>query len=294
MNWLSVTFEVNAEQAELLSDVLPQLGALSVDVSDAKAGTREEQTLFGEPGAAAAAWRASRVSGLFPADVDVARVVMAAADTVRLAQPKFTITDVPDQDWVRLVQSQFAPLQVSARLWVVPTWHTPSENEAIHIVLDPGLAFGTGSHPTTRLCLKWLDAHIQGGECVLDYGCGSGILALAAKKFGAQRVIGVDCDLQALDASRANARQNNIEAEFYAPDKLPPLKADVVMANILSNPLKLLAPLLAHAVRRRGAIVLSGILAAQAREVEAAYLEWFDMQQADQDSGWVCLAGIKR
>ncbi|MGH8350264.1 MAG: 50S ribosomal protein L11 methyltransferase, partial [Pseudomonas sp.] len=144
------------------------------------------------------------------------------------------------------------------------------------------------------LCLHWLDTHIKGGENVLDYGCGSGILAIAAKKFGARRVIGVDCDAQALAASRNNARQNIIDAEFYAPDELPPLESDVVLANILSHPLQLLAPLLTAATRRGGAIVLSGILTDQAHEVAAIYREWFEMREAGADSGWVCLAGAKR
>ncbi|HSS46495.1 MAG TPA: 50S ribosomal protein L11 methyltransferase [Burkholderiales bacterium] len=295
MNWLSLTLEANAEQAEILSESLLQLGALSVDISDARAGTPDEQPVFGEPGESSPTlWQSSRVNGLFPAGVDIAAIVKTASLTAHLVHPKFTVADAPDRDWVRLVRLQFAPMQISPRLWVVPTWHAAPDAHALNLILDPGLGFGTGSHPTTRMCLNWLDAHLKGGEQVLDYGCGSGILALAAKRLGAQRAVGVDCDAQALDSSRANARQNKVDAEFYTPNELPPFEADVVLANILANPLKLLAPLLAQATRRGGAIVLSGILRGQACEVEEAYLQWFGMRKTDEDSGWVCLAGTKR
>ncbi|HVS26256.1 MAG TPA: 50S ribosomal protein L11 methyltransferase [Burkholderiales bacterium] len=295
MNWLSLTLEANAEQAEILSEVLLQLGALSVDVSDAHAGTPDEQPVFDEPGESSPTlWQSSRVNGLFPAGVDITAIVKTASLTAHLVHPKFTVADVPDRDWVRLVRSQFAPMQISPRLWVVPTWHAVPDAYALNLILDPGLGFGTGSHPTTRMCLNWLDAHLKGGEQVLDYGCGSGILALAAKRLRAQRAVGVDCDAQALDSSRTNARQNKVDAEFYTPNELPLFEADVVLANILANPLKLLAPLLAQATRCGGAIVLSGILTDQAREVEEAYLQWFGMRKADEDSGWVCLAGTKR
>ena len=295
MNWLSLTLETNAEQAEILSEMLLQLGALSVDVSDARAGTAEEQPVFSEPEEPSPTlWQTSRVNGLFPAGVDIAAIVKTASLTAHLVHPKFTVADVPDRDWVGLVRSQFAPMQISTRLWVVPTWHAAPDAHALNLILDPGLAFGTGSHPTTRMCLNWLDAHLKGGEQVLDYGCGSGILALAAKRLGAQRAVGVDSDAQALDSSRANARQNKVDAEFYTPNELPPFEADAVLANILANPLKLLAPLLAQATRRGGDIVLSGILTGQAREVVEVYLQWFGMRKADEDSGWVCLAGTKR
>ena len=293
MHWMSLTLEADAEQAELLSDVLLELGALSVDVSDARAGAPGERPNIGEPGEPTL-WPFNRVNGLFPSGADIAAIVKTASLAAHLVHPRFTVDEVADRDWVRWIQSQFTPMQISARLWVVPTWHAASDAHALNIILDPGLAFGTGSHPSTRMCLSWLDVHLQGGEQVLDYGCGTGILTLAAKKLGAQRAVGVDCDAQALDSSRTNARQNNIAAEFYAPDELPPYQADVVLANILAHPLKLLAPLLAQATRRGGDIVLSGILTGQARAVEEAYREWFDMRIADEDSGWVCLAGTKR
>ncbi len=295
MNWLSLTLEADAHHAEVLSNTLLQLGALSVDIADARAGTDDEQAIFGEPEEpVTAAWRASRVSGLFPADADIAGIVKTASSALHLPAAHFTVTNVPDQDWVRLAQSQFAPIQISSRLWIVPSWHTPPDPHAINIVLDPGLAFGTGSHPTTRLCLRWLDEHIKGGEAVLDYGCGSGVLAIAAIKLGASRAFGVDSDPQAVLAGQANAEQNHVRAAFYTPQAVPQFQADVVLANILANPLKLLAPLLADATRGGGVLVLSGILADQARDVENAYSDWFDMHQTCEEQGWVCLCGMKR
>ncbi len=295
MNWLSLTLEAEAQHAEVLSNTLLQLGALSVDIADARAGTEGEQAIFGEPGGPmTAAWQASRVCGLFPADVDIACIVKTASNALHLPAANFTVTNVPEQDWVRLAQTQFAPIQISSRLWIVPSWHTPPDPGAINIVLDPGLAFGTGSHPTTRLCLRWLDEHIKGGEVVLDYGCGSGILAIAALKLGAGRAFGVDSDLQAVLASRANAEQNRVQAAFYIPQAVPRFQADVVLANILANPLKLLAPLLAAAARSGGVLVLSGILADQARDVEDAYRDWFDMHESCEEQGWVRICGMKR
>jgi ribosomal protein L11 methyltransferase len=295
MNWLSLTLDADARHAEVLSNTLLQLGALSVDIADARAGTEDEQAIFDQPGAPViAAWQASRVSGLFRADADIACIVKTASNALGWPAANFTVTNVPEQDWVRLAQTQFAPIQISSRLWIVPSWHTPPDPGAINIVLDPGLAFGTGSHPTTRLCLRWLDEHIKGGEAVLDYGCGSGILAIAALKLGADRAIGVDSDPQAMLASQVNAEKNRVQAEFYAPQDFPRLQADVVLANILANPLILLAPLLAAATHSGGLLVLSGVLGDQARDVENAYRDWFVMRETCEEQGWVRLCGVKR
>jgi ribosomal protein L11 methyltransferase len=204
------------------------------------------------------------------------------------------IEAVPEQDWVRLTQSQFEPIRVSERLWIVPSWHVAPDPTAITLELDPGLAFGTGSHPTTRLCLRWLEQHLRGGESVLDYGCGSGILAIAAKKLGAGRVLGTDLDEQAIAASRDNAQRNACEAEFFAPGALPAGTYDVLVANILTNPLKALMPLLAGRVRAGGRIALSGILAEQAEEILDLYGQAFDMAPWGSEEGWVCLGGVKR
>ena len=196
MPWLTLVVDTDAQHAEALSDALLELGALSVDLLDADAGTPDEQAIFGEPGEPPpGVWQHNRVSALFDADRDVPAILRQAAGSIGLEQiPEHRIETLADNDWVRLTQSQFEPIRISARLWIVPTWHTPSDPEAINIVLDPGLAFGTGSHPTTRLCLRWLDNNLQGGESVLDYGCGSGILAIAALKLGAAHAVGIDVD----------------------------------------------------------------------------------------------------
>jgi len=305
MAWLTLIVDTDAEHAEALSDALLEHGALSVDLLDADADTPDEQAIFGEPGEPPpGVWQHNRVSALFDADRDVAKILRAAANSIGLTQlPVHSITTLDDQDWVRLTQSQFEPIRISNRLWIVPSWHTPSDPDAINIVLDPGLAFGTGSHPTTRLCLRWLDNNLQGGESVLDYGCGSGILAIAALKLGAASALGVDVDAQAVIASRDNAVANQVEqAEFYLPNACPePSRRDapkatydLVVANILTNPLRLLAPLLAAATKQGGQIVLSGIHEAQAEDVMNIYQQWFDLNAPIFEDGWTCLSGRKR
>lgn len=296
MAWISVALTVDAGGVEALSDALLEAGAISVGVSDAHAGTAQERAWYagpGEPGPGP--WERSRVSALFDAHADVAASVAAALRAAGLDPAcAFDIEPVADQDWVRATQSQFQPVRVSPRLWVVPTWHTPPDPTAISLIIDPGLAFGTGTHPTTRLCLAWLDANLRGGESVLDYGCGSGILAIAALKLGAARAVGVDIDAKALLAARRNAMQNQVVAQFSTPDRAPTEAADIVLANILADPLTLLAPLLARATRSGGRIVLSGILEHQAEAVGNAYREWFDMNTTQHDDGWVLLSGTKR
>lgn len=296
MAWQSVKIPADEQTAETLSDALMDLGALSASIEDALAGTDQEMPIFGEPGEPEAGlWQSSIISALFPADADVAAVIAAAAHTIGLdTPPRFTIELLEEQDWVRLTQSQFDPIPISLRLWIIPTWHTAPMPDAINLILDPGLAFGTGSHPTTRLCLQWLDENISGGENVLDYGCGSGILAIAAIKLGAKCAIGTDIDPQAIQASRDNALQNKVSAAFYLPDAVPSFQADILVANILTNPLKVLAPALASMVERGGRIVLSGILAEQAEDVLAIYCEWFDIETSGLDEGWVRLSGVKR
>lgn len=293
--WQVLKIPADHAHADRLSDALMALGALSVSIEDAHAGTDDEQPIFGEPGMAQETWHDSLISALFPEAVDLASIVRQAAHDLDLTLSPFRIETLPEQDWVRLTQAQFDPIQISQRLWIVPSWHAAPDPSAIILVLDPGLAFGTGSHPTTRLCLQWLDANIRGGESVLDYGCGSGILAIAAKKLGASEVAGVDIDPQAVQAARDNAARNDVQqTHFYLPDAAPEAQYTVVIANILSNPLKVLAPMLAARVRPGGQIVLSGILAAQAEEMRALYGEWFAMLPAILDAGWACLTGVKR
>lgn len=297
MPWLTLIVDTDATHAEALSEALLELGALSVDLLDADADTPDEQAIFGEPGEPPpGVWQHNRVSALFDDDRDVAAILRQAADNIGLKQlPEHRIETLADNDWVRLTQSQFEPIPISPRLWIVPTWHTPSDPAAINIVLDPGLAFGTGSHPTTRLCLRWLDDHIKGGESVLDYGCGSGILAIAALKLGAARAAGVDVDFQAVISSRDNALANQVEnVTFHLPDSVSSDKYDLVVANILTNPLRMLAPLLASATRPGGQIVLSGILEEQAQDVMNIYQQWFDLNAPIFEEGWSCLSGRKR
>ncbi len=297
MPWLTLIVDSDAEHAEALSEALLEFGALSVDLLDADADTPDEQAIFGEPGEPPpGVWQHNRVSALFENDRDVVAILREAAMRAGLEKiPPHRIEALDDNDWVRLTQSQFDPIPISSRLWIVPTWHTPSDPAAINIVLDPGLAFGTGGHPTTRLCLRWLDHNIKGGESVLDYGCGSGILAIAALKLGAARAVGVDVDSQAVSASRDNAIANRVEnVRFFQPGDAPQGSYDLVVANILTNPLRLLAPLLAKATRQGGQIVLSGILEGQAQEVMNIYRQWFDMNVPIFEDGWSCLSGTKR
>ncbi|MFN3543336.1 MAG: 50S ribosomal protein L11 methyltransferase [Thiobacillus sp.] len=296
MPWQSVRLRVDSKQAEPLSDALMEAGALSVSLEDADAGTVDETPLFGEPDhPTAELWPHSIAVALFESDADVAAILAEAARAAGVPLPAdYAVETVAEQDWVRLTQSQFDPIPISPRLWIVPTWHEAPDSRAINLKLDPGLAFGTGSHPTTRLCLRWLDENLTGGETLLDYGCGSGVLAIAAAKLGAARVDGVDIDPQAVQASRDNAALNDVAARFCLPGELAPGRYDVVVANILTNPLKGMAPLLAGRVRAGGQLVLSGILAEQADDVMAVYREWFDFDPPETDEGWVRLAGTRR
>jgi len=295
MAWLAVSFTVDAAGVEGLSDVLLECGAISVDVTDAAAGTADEHALFGEPGEPAVGeWAASRVSALFEEGQNIASVIAALHAAGLDSAVAVDVKQVADQDWVRATQNQFQPVRVSSRLWVVPTWHAAPDPAAINLVIDPGLAFGTGTHATTRLCMKWLDTNLRGGESVLDYGCGSGILGIAALKLGAARATGVDIDPLALLAARHNAMQNQVHMAFVAAERDAPEPADIVLANILANPLTLLAPLLARLTCRGGHILLSGVLEHQAREVEDAYRTAFDLAPLEHDDGWVLISGSKR
>ena len=295
--WRAIRIEVDEARAEPLSDALLEAGALSVSIEDADAGSESERPLFGEPGSTpAAAWSRNHVVALCDADADPARLVAEAAAAIALQPaPPYRLEDVPEQDWVRQTQSQFAPLQIGGRIWIVPSWHEPpTEPEALVIRLDPGLAFGTGSHATTRLVLQWLEHAGCAGSRVLDYGCGSGILGIVAARLGAAEVDAVDVDPQALSATAANAKANHAALRCATPDALPGGQYDLVLANILANPLIVLAPLLSARCRRGGRIALSGILAAQVQEVAGAYAPAFDVRVAAEDEGWILVEGTRR
>lgn len=296
MHYQQAVMAVSACQAEPLSDALMAQGALSTAIEDAHAGTNQEQAIFGEPGMPAEqVWQKSIIIALFNAETDLGAVLSAAAANAGMDVPAYALETVPEQDWVRLTQSQFEPIRISERLWITPSWHPlPQEAGTVNLRLDPGLAFGTGSHPTTHLCLQWLDQHLNGGESVLDYGCGSGILAIAALKLGAGSACGVDIDPQAIRASRDNAAQNQVNAHFCLPDTLPENQFDIVVANILANPLRVLADMLAARTRANGQIVLSGILAEQAQELGDIYAQWFELDPPCADNGWVRISGRRK
>lgn len=295
MPWLSLTLEVEEAAAEALSEALLELGAHSVSVEDADAGTTEEAARYAEPSwDAPSAWRRNRVCALLAPDADVLSLVVESTRAAGLASaPQFSVDRIEDDDWVRRTQAQFSPLSIDERLWIVPSWHEPPDSRAAVVRLDPGMAFGTGTHPSTRLVLRFLARVICGGERVLDYGCGSGILAIAAAKLGAAAVDAVDLDPLALNTTGENARANEVVVRVSTPEALLPGDYDVVVANILANPLILLAPVLAARVATRGRIALSGILEAQAREVAAAYRPAFDLKVSASEEGWVLLEGVR-
>ncbi|MES2068709.1 MAG: 50S ribosomal protein L11 methyltransferase [Pseudomonadota bacterium] len=299
MGWIEIVIEVAREHAEPLSDALMEAGALSVSVEDADEGTEAENPLFGEPGMEPeeAAWDRSRVVALADVDSDHAAIVAEAAAAISLSKvPAYTTRAVEEQDWVRLTQSQFEPIHIGKNIWVVPSWHDAPDPDALILELDPGLAFGTGSHPTTRLCMEWLEAHAPQGLSVLDYGCGSGILAMVAQKLGAQAVVGVDIDPQAIESARYNAERNHCDIHYALPEDFAEShpashKFDVVVANILSSPLKLMAPMLSGRVATGGSLILSGVLSRQAEEVAAAYAPYIQLSVWAEHEGWVALSG---
>jgi len=278
--WLSITLELDPPQAEALSEALIEAGAQSVALDPV--GDR--------------AAPCTRLTVLAAANADPAALVSEAARTAALATPNYRVARLDDQDWVRRSQAQFGPLQVSDTLWIVPSWHQPPAAAAAATVvrLDPGLAFGTGSHASTRLVLRFLERSVRAGDRVLDYGCGSGILAIVAAKLGAGEIAAVDIDPQALEAAASNARQNGVALQASAPDALAPGAYDLIVANILAGPLIALAPLLAARTRRGGRIALSGILDEQAGGVAAAYARDFETRVGASEEGWALVEGMRR
>jgi ribosomal protein L11 methyltransferase len=295
VSYVGVRFDAPAGEADAWSDALLGAGALAIDVSDPAAGTPDETPQYGEPGEPGAAlWPVSRLCALFAAGADLRAAMRAASSELALPVPAHETYLVAEQDWVRATQAQFGPIRIAEDFWIVPTWVEAPHPKALNLRLDPGLAFGTGSHPTTCLCLEWMHEHVRAGASLLDYGCGSGILAIAGARLGAGRVVGTDVDPQAMRASEENARANGVAATFVLPDALPAGTFDMVVANILANPLTLLAPALSLRVRAGGRIALSGILDPQADTVTAAYARWFNIEPWKSRDGWVLLAGERR
>ncbi len=294
--WISVTLQAEADKAEALSDALMEAGALSVSIEDADAGTEAERPQFGEPGhLPTALWDHSRVIALFDAAADPAELGAMLAEAARAAGfdavPPFTTETVAEQNWVQLTQSQFDPIRITDRLWIVPSWHEAPDADAINIELDPGMAFGTGSHPTTRLCLEWLCEAVVPGCSVLDYGCGSGILGIAAAKLGAGEVLGIDIDEKAVDAARDNAARNYAALRLQHSAVPVGDTFDLVVANILTNPLCVLAPAISARVAPGGRVALSGVLETQAAQVIEAWAPYIALHVGAAHEGWIRLEG---
>lgn len=294
MTWLLLKIQANDQNAEAISDALMALGALSASIEDALAETVDEQAIFGEPGdPPPGIWQNNIVTAMLDASTNVDQFLQDLKEATQITQFNWVTEAIEEQDWVRATQAQFDPIHITDQLWIVPTWHTSPNHDAINIILDPGLAFGTGSHPTTHLCLEWLTKQTP-LNTILDYGCGSGILAITAKKLGATNVVGVDIDQQALIASRYNAEQNQTNIEFFDAHQFGRQTFDVVVANILSSALMVLAPALAKYCKTGGKIALSGILEEQAEALVARYTEWFTMDAPIQKDAWILLTGVKK
>ena len=292
MPWLQVRLAITPEQAETYEDALLEVGAVSVTFMDA-----EDQPIFEPDLGTTPLWSHTHLLALFEADTDPDNLIAHLQLLTGAELPQHQIEQIEDQDWERSWMDNFQPMRFGQRLWIVPSWHEAPEPEAVNLLLDPGLAFGTGTHPTTSLCLQWLDGQALEGCTVLDFGCGSGILAIAALLLGAEHAVGTDIDPQALEASRDNAGRNGIAAErfpLYLPGDMPAGTYDVVVANILAGPLVQLAPTISAHVRAGGRLALSGILAEQADEVRAAYADLFELDPTAVQDGWVRISGVRR
>ena len=287
MAWIQFICNTTSDKADALSDAFSECGAVAVTFED-----DADQPIYEPDLGTTPLWTATRIVALFDAETnpdDVGNML----STLITDPPSYRVEAVEDKDWEREWMDNFHPIQFGERLWICPSWHTPPAADAVNIMLDPGLAFGTGTHPTTALCLNWLDQADLKGKYVIDYGCGSGILAIAAALLGAEQVIGVDTDPQALEATRANAARNGVEIEAYLPGDCPDEPCDLLLANILAGPLQTLAPVFANLAKPNAEIVLSGILQVQAEEVSESYQAWFDMQPAVVKEDWIRLSGTR-
>jgi len=295
MSWTNLLVQTKKKEVDSISDFLLELGAISTSIQDSNLNQNNEELIFGEPNNQSQQfWENNTVQALFENSIDIE--IIKAALIAKFDTPKNFIeaSNIQDQDWVKLTQSQFSPIKIHDKLWIIPTWHEIQDKKALNLILDPGLAFGTGTHPTTHLCLLWLLDNVNKDVTVLDYGCGSGILGIAAKKIGAKKVFGVDIDDQAIKSSRDNAEINNVEIFWNNTEIKVDYGTDLVVANILSSALSVLAPALAGHCNPNGKIALSGILQSQEKELKKIYSQWFDLQPTNYKDGWVLISGIKR
>lgn len=292
MPWLQLRLAIEPVQAEPLEDSLLSLGAASVTYMDA-----EDQPIFEPDLGTTPLWSRTHLLALFPGKTDREQLMTQLRALCQSDLPLYELEEIADQDWERSWMDNFKPMRFGQRLWVVPSWHEAPAPDAVNLLLDPGLAFGTGTHPTTALCLEWLDGTDLLDKDLIDFGCGSGILAIAALLLGAEHARGTDIDIQAIEASRDNARRNNIEDErfsLFLPEAMPQHPADVLIANILAGPLVSLAPQLSALVTPGGRIALSGILAEQTDEILDAYRPNFDLDPVAEQDGWIRISGTRR
>ncbi|SFB81272.1 [LSU ribosomal protein L11P]-lysine N-methyltransferase [Marinospirillum celere] len=297
MSWLQIKTLVNPEQSAILEDWLLEAGACAITLTDA-----EDNPVFEPIRGTTPLWQATWITGLYDGQKDAQAMKKDIQQRWQATYPdqpapELHLEILEDKDWIREWMDSFSPIQMGQRLWVVPSWHQPPEPKAVNLMLDPGLAFGTGTHPTTALCLAWLDAQDLEGKNLLDFGCGSGILGIAGLLLGASQAWGVDIDPQALEASRQNSSRNGLAKDafpVYYPERCPELQVDVLIANILAGPLIDLAPTLAAKVKPKGLLALSGILAHQAHEVIQAYQPWFDLDPIQSKDEWVRITGQRK
>ena len=293
--WINLKIRASAEYAHIISDALIELGALSSSIEDSYLNSDNEEALFGEPNIPSnTIWQHNTIESLFDDSISIDTIIDELKTITGLSHVDYTLESVEEQNWVALTQSQFEPISILDKLWIVPSWHTSPDLSAINIVLDPGLAFGTGNHPTTHLCLEWLIKEVSMNDRVLDYGCGSGILSIAAKKCGAKEVVGVDIDPQAIISSIHNAKENHVDIQFYNSESSLNFAADIVVANILSSALSVLAPIIAKACKPQGKIALSGILKEQVEMLTEIYSAWFNLNKPIEREGWILISGTKK
>lgn len=294
MAWINLTFFAEKKDIDLLSEALEIRGALSIFIQDKNLNNSDEELIFGEPHSGPNKfWATNQIQALFNDSVDIKEIQDELILNFQDIDFKFNASSVSETDWVKLSQSQFKPICIKDTINIIPSWHKINNPKLINIILDPGLAFGTGAHPTTHLCTEWLIDNVSKEKKVLDYGCGSGILSIAAYKLGAKMVKGVDIDPQAIIASKENGAVNECNIDWLNTDKDFKFQADLLVANILSSALSVLAPLLASYCAPKGKIALSGILESQENQIKKIYAPWFTFEQTLKNNGWVCLSGVK-